>query len=587
MCGLAGKLSFEGLNNKQAHAQIQLMLQKLIHRGPDGSEIYSNSKEICLGAVRLSMIDSTNQSTLLFNENNSIVLAYNGEIYNHTSLRDKLVASNHKFKTHNDGEVIIHLYEEIGMNFINALDGMFAFALWDNNRQRLILARDHIGIKPLYYYRDNAEVIFSSEMKAILSTLPITPSLNINALSSYYNYRFIPAPLTPFEKIHKLEPGSMIVFEHYSQQHINFWSPDKATTLESRNFKEILTEAIISTSVSDHNLGVFLSGGLDSSVILSTLSEASTTNITSFTVGYDIKGYENESEYALSVARHCGSKNHYIEIKSQELLKEINKSWTYLDEPLYSTVSVSTYVLATLASSMSYKGILTGDGSDELLMGYNYLFNTVDAVKNNEDWVRQYSKSIGWFSNIWRKKLLCNINHHKKLTLLNTLPGNHPLEQVRYFELRYRLPEYHLARVDRLTMAHSLEARVPFLRKDVVSWALNESAFALATPGKQKDVLRLNFAHLLPSNINKRKKQPFTTPFISWMQGPLKQNIYDLLLTHNFSSSLGFSKNDLEAFLLDCYRHNDEENFRTLWGIFSLYKWYEATMTHTDNALSC
>lgn len=568
MCGVAGIFHPYFSPSK---TNVNHMLDTIQHRGPDGRDVFVGP-DICLGIVRLAMLDSKSHTSILSNETNTIYLTYNGEIYNHHLLRNKLKTKGHEFKTKNDGEVIIHLYEEKSFHFVEDLEGMFSFALWDVNKKTLCLGRDRFGIKPLYFKKKGGGIVFSSELKGILSLEKKFPEINSIGLASYFNYRFIAAPYTIFKNIAKLEPGTLLIAKEDEIKIKKYWEPcfKLKKKKETISFASLFHSAIQTTAEADFPLGVFLSGGLDSSAILSSLSRKPPYSSLSFTVGYDFSTHMDERVEAHNIARYLQSKHYHTYIKSSDLLHILDKVIWHLDEPIYSTVSLSTYVLAELAAT-HVKGVLTGDGSDELFMSYSYLQESFTNIKNRTDWKLAYQEQIGWIPADWKEILLidpsqaiqCDLIEYKDEIEINTL---------RYFELRYRLPEYHLARVDRLSMAHGLEARIPFLRKEVVSYILGEEINS--SLGERKNLLRNIVDDFLPDAYIQKNKKPFTAPFNQWLKNYLKKEVYELVLESNYHLTLGLNLVGLENLLKRSYAGEDYL-FSILWGIFNLYKWYD------------
>lgn len=568
MCGLAGIFHQYFSPEK---ADVEQMLNTIQHRGPDGRDLFVNA-DICLGIVRLAMLDSKNNTSILSNETNTIYLAYNGEIYNHQVLRNALKAKGHEFKTQNDGEVIIHLYEEKSFHFVKDIDGMFAFALWDTNKKILCLGRDALGIKPLYFKKQDEKIIFSSELKGILTLEKQFPEISSIGLASYFNYRFITAPHTIYKNINKLEPGTLLIAKEGKIEIKKYWEPCfNIENKEVTSFSTLFHSAIHTTAEADSPLGVFLSGGLDSSAILASLSNKLPYSSLSFTIGYDFSTHMDERLEADTIANHLQSKHYHTYIKSSDISRILNKVSWHLDEPTYSTVSLSTYVLAELAAQ-HVKGVLTGDGSDELFMSYHYLQKPFEAIKNKTDWKLSYQEQIGWLPTDWKKILLtdpsqvaqCDFIKEKDAVEVNTL---------RYFELKYRLPEYHLARVDRLSMAHGLEARVPFLRKEIVAYLLGQTITNALETGERKNLLRDIITNYFPTKSIQKNKKPFTAPFGEWLKSSLKKEVYEIILGTNYHLTLGLNFLGLKSLIKRCYA-GEENLFPILWGIFNLYKWY-------------
>lgn len=572
MCGIAGQLYLTNASASIQRSVVTTMLNTIQHRGPDSSSTYHEEGVLSMGAVRLSMVDSEVNTVIFGNRNNSIHLVYNGEIYNHVALREELSRGGYKFATRNDGEVIIGLYEKYGNDFLNLLDGMFAFVLWDQEKQTLLMARDHIGIKPLYYARVDNTLVFASEAKAIVSAYPSLASISEGSVADYVKYRFIPAPKSIYSNVHKVEPGTYVVVNNTEISKHTYWKPTFNNSGEASGFENIFKTAV-ETSISDeHKIGIFLSGGLDSSAVVSVRAEKE-KYIDTFTVGYDTKGYEDEGYYARILSDEFKTLHHYKKIKDDEISQILTRSIWHLDEPLYSTVGVSNYVLAETAAR-TVKGVMTGDGSDELLMGYPYLIAALEALKEGGDWKSTYESQIGWIDDKWANRILPKELSEKAEVLIDG-DSRYPLDEMRYFELRYRLPEYHLTRMDRLTMAHGLEARVPFLRRNLVDWCSNQTSEALLVPGLQKLILKQSQEHRLPDAILNRRKQPFTAPYRRWLEGPLKRELYEIMLGSGYHRNFSMKRAGLEALINESY-DNDTELLSVVWGFYVLFKWYDA-----------
>ncbi len=569
MCGLAGIFHQYFFPPK---LDVEQMLNTIQHRGPDGRDLFVND-DVCLGIVRLAMLDSKSDTSILSNETNSIYLAYNGEIYNHQVLRNALKAKGHEFKTKNDGEVIIHLYEEKSFQFVKDIDGMFAFALWDTNKKILCLGRDALGIKPLYFKKQkNKKIVFSSELKGILTLEKYFPEISLTGLASYFNYRFIAAPHTIYKNINKLEPGTLLIAKKGEIEIKKYWEPCfNIANKEAISFPTYFHSAMYTTAKADFPLGVFLSGGLDSSAILVSLSNKLSYALLSFTVGYDLSTPVDERLEAGTIANYLQSKHYHTYIKSNDISRILNKVLWHLDEPIYSTVSLSTYVLAELAAQ-HVKGVLTGDGADELLMSYHYLQKPFEAIKNRTDWKSSYQEQIGWLPTDWKKILLADPSQIVEYDVIKD-KDSVEINALRYFELRYRLPDYHLARVDRLSMAHGLEARVPFLRKEIVTYILGQTIASSLDTEKRKSLLYDIVTNYLPAKCIQKNKKPFTAPFEEWLKNSLKGEVYEMILGTNYHMTLGLNFIGLESLIKRCYA-GEENLFPILWGIFNLYKWY-------------
>lgn len=575
MCGIAGVIRYNNISNNDALV-VEQMLKDIKHRGPDSENTYTNYRDLYIGGVRLAIVDRAKSNQPLKNEDGSVVMFYNGEIYNYQHLRRALIGRGHHFRTDGDGEVIIHLYEECPKTFAEKLDGMFTFVIWDENHRRLILGRDRVGIKPLYYWENQNELCFASESQALFWNKSIPLSLDYEGVQQYLGYRFTFAPNTIYSNIKKLEPATILKYEKDKIEIYKYWDCLNVVNMKCSNqevFNTIFTDAVNSTFDENVSIGMLLSGGLDSSSIAASLRYNKPINM--FTVGYDISGVEDERVYAKIVAEHLMHNYHETIVDSNKVMDHMKKVICALGEPIYSTASLSTYLACSLASQHE-RVVMSGDGSDELLLGYEHFRIINNVIKDKGNWREVYRQQIGLLSNEWQDRLYSDeLIKYRDSDIFNKIPQDRsPFEQVFLFELLYRLPEYHLLRVDRLSMNHSLEVRVPFLRNKLVEWALNSNKEALLYCEQEKELLRDVVKQTLPPVINRRAKQKFSSPYISWLTGPLNKIVFELLLTSGYHTSLGIRKKGLEE-LKSAFERDPLENARFVWGVFILFSWYE------------
>src|SRR3989338_7287576 len=370
MCGIFGCYGFE---DKQLLSRMSKILQ---HRGPDGSGFFLD-KNICLGNNRLAIIDSENCKQLIHNEDECIWITYKGEIYNGSELKKDLEERGHRFYTNTDTEVIIHSYEEYGTECLNRFNGMFAFALWDGNKKQLFLARDNFGIKPLYYYMKDGKFLFSSEIKGILKHREISPEVNINSLNSYIALRYSSGKETLFKDIFKLLPGSFLIIKGTKSELKRYWSPEselknKQISVSPSEIERYLNQAVIDRLASDKPMGIFLSGGIDSGLILDTIyrkAPESLNRITAFTIGVENhKESKEEMKYAELVSKNYNTR-HSSTLIDSTIISDLPYITYSLDEPVATPTTMLTYKLAKKASKIC-PVILTGDGSDEIFGNY-------------------------------------------------------------------------------------------------------------------------------------------------------------------------------------------------------------------------
>lgn len=559
MCGIAGIIN---LKKGVCLNKVKVMLKKLKHRGPTTSEIWRH-ENIALGCARLSMCDTANKKSVFTSKDGQIVLVYNGEITNYTDLKQKLVEHGHHFLTNNDAEIIIHLYEEKDCGFISYLDGMFAFCLVDLRKKtpRIILGRDHFGIKPLYICKHNDEVVFSSEIRPILYYVP-KQKLNMKAISSYLNYRFIANPLTPFENIEKLEPSHILIINKTIRKKV--YEPEYKPV--NGSLYDILQQCVKRNLQADVPLGFFISGGMDSGII-ATLAANMNYKGLGFTIKYGNSSL-NEDKYASEISKkYPNIKNKYVDVCGNINLPQIiDKVVQSLEEPIYSTVSVSTYLLAREARKY-ISGVLTGDGADELFMSYKYLASSYLDKKP----IKAYKQNIGWLSPEMKNLLFTNRTIFRRINLIPQ--KENVIDVYRNFEIKYRLSDYHLLRLDKLTMAHSLESRVPFLSAYVLYYANQLNFHNILTDNEEKRLFKENFRHILPDAICNRSKQPFSAPYKDWIDTLLKDDILKVFQDKVCCRRFSIKPEKLKYLITK----NDKSYFEytAIWGLYILFKWYK------------
>src|SRR5947199_8782394 len=374
MCGICGIVYPVAAQWVERDTLAQINAQ-IVHRGPDDDGFFVEGN-VGLAMRRLSIIDVRTGHQPISNEDESLWIVYNGEIYNHRELRSKLEARGHRYRTKSDTETIVHLYEEYGRDCVQHLHGMFAFAIWDRRSRRLFIARDRLGIKPLYYFYDGTKFVFGSEIKAILAYPGIKPEFNKNTLAEYLAFGYIAGPETMFAGIRKLLPGHTLELDDSGEIKIeSYWDLSVPADSERRprghyinGYRELLEECVASHLMSDVPLGVFLSGGLDSSAVAALTSKIRGEQIETFSVGYGEEAYR-ELPYAREVARHIGSRHHEVRLSRQEFFDSLPKLIWHEDEPIVWPSSISLYFVARLARER-VTVVLTGEGSDETLAGY-------------------------------------------------------------------------------------------------------------------------------------------------------------------------------------------------------------------------
>lgn len=547
MCGIAGIFDTTKCDNKRL---VKRMLRTMKHRGPDGWA-YKHNDFVSLGLVRLSMNSIKTPTHVHANTKNDIFCVFNGEIYNHLDLRKKLGLNTVSGKKYNDADIIIPMYEKYGKDFVKYLDGMFAIAIMD--KDKLLLFSDKFGIKPIYYsILSNGNFVFSSELKAILS---ITKKHRISAkgLSSFLQYRFVAHPLTIFEDIFKFGPCQILEITQNGIKKYNYkiiCSPTKTLSKWGKS--------IVNYDSSEVKIGAFLSGGLDSSILCSLFGDKKHV----FTIKYDNNQGINETDFAACVARKNNLIHHIVNANKRIVKMNLDKAIILLEEPLYSTVALSTYLLAKSAKKY-VKGIISGDGADEMFIGYNYIRTAMNNVGSE---LQTYKQQISWLPRDTQKRLFNR--KPQNLNLIKT--SDNPLQNIVDFERKYRLPDYHLFRLDKMTMANSVEGRVPFLSQEIINYLSGHSLRKIYTnPPKQQ--LAKTFSNILPANILNRKKQPFTAPWVDWIDGYLHK---DIMRTFNNNSLCDlFDVSQPELLNLINKPLKQYSDYTAIWGLYVLLKW--------------
>ncbi|MDQ3740248.1 MAG: asparagine synthase (glutamine-hydrolyzing), partial [Actinomycetota bacterium] len=558
------------------------MRDTMTHRGPDDGGTWSRAQDrIAFGHRRLSIVDlSPAGHQPMCNEDGTVWITYNGEIYNHAALRDELERKGHTYRSNTDTETIVHLYEEEGERCVERLQGMFAFGIWDTRRRELFLARDRVGIKPLYYAQPAGGFVFGSEIKALLEHPAITPELDEEAFHHYLTFICTPAPMTMFKGVRKLAPGERMVVTADGRVRSEVWwspfSPRVAADVgamsegeQEERLIELLRAAIKKRMMADVPFGVFLSGGVDSSTNVALMSELMDQPVRTFTVAFDEHEKYNELQYARQVAERYGTDHHEIVIDDADLAAFVPELIHHQDEPIADWVCVPLHFVAKLARDSGTIVVQVGEGSDELFHGYrHYLrqarlrrrlweplmrmprpvrrFAAAGASQATQRLGRgfQYGDIVGaaaeerlpfWggavnFRGDIKRKVLTNGRVHPDAygfvdelwqRAERELPGADLLQKMTFLELKLRLAELLLMRVDKMTMATSVEARVPFLDHDFVEFAVALPERMKVRDGVGKYALKKAVDGLVPSELVHRPKQGFGAPVSEWFRGDL------------------------------------------------------------------
>ena len=626
MCGIAGFITRQaGIDSRNVLSRMTATIQ---HRGPDDEGFYEATTEdgryrVGLGHRRLSIIDLSTGHQPIGNENGRIQIVFNGEIYNFKELRQRLITLGHHFATVSDTETIVHAYEEYGDACVEHFRGMFAFAIWDSDRERLFLARDRFGKKPLFIHTQRDMVVFASEIKALLAYPGIEAQVNTDAVWDYLAYRYVPGPATLLAQISKLAPGSYAVWERGRLRETRYYFPpdrDPRPDIEIPadpvgSFLDLLNESVRIRMVSDVPFGAFLSGGIDSSAIVGLMARHSTLPVKTFSVGFAELKY-SELEYARVIAKQFSTEHHELLISQDHLMDALPALVRYRDAPVSEPSDIPIYLLAKEARN-SVKMVLTGEGSDEFLGGYPkhvferfvtpyhaipsllrhglieplvqmlpYRFRRAKTAVVNLGLGSPEERMPRWFgalSNAERSKLVAFALPNQPVSSsvpFDTMPQNSALRRILYFDQTSWLPDNLLERGDRMTMAASLEARMPFMDHELAAF-VSALPDACRVRGLQtKWILREAMKRLLPEAILKRPKVGFRVPVNEWFRGPMRAYLYDHLVSVDSKTREYYRHEALEKILQE-HMQGRQNHEKLLWSLLTLEIWHRECLSAT------
>src|SRR4030067_586735 len=631
MCGICGIVDFKG--NSIDKGLISVMMDSLSHRGPDGEGVFINqgsmgNGQAALGHRRLSIIDLKTGSQPMFNENKSIAVVYNGEIYNFNEFKKDLIKRGHRFKTKSDTEVILHQYEEDGWECAKRFNGIFAFALWDDNKKTLLLARDRIGIKPLYYFYNDKRLIFASEIRAILKALYEKPEVDSSSLFRYLILQYIPAPATLYKNIYKLLPASVLILNKKDMEIKKYLDVKEAKGERLKaNDEEKICERLLKTIdesvndqlISDVPLGAFLRGGIDSSTIVALMSKRMKESVKTFSVGFETNDpYYNELNYARIASRYFKTEHHEIIVRPQDVVNIFPVIARHLDDPINDPAVLPTYMVSKLAKE-HVKVVLSGEGADELFGGYlrysldklakdyqllpkrvrNGLIKTVLAeiiedkvvflginALSEGDWPSRYLKWVSVFDKDCLNTVLGNPvfieDEWSKLRAFFRLihdeynPPFPPLakggvggfesDPIFYTDIKTWLPDDLLIKVDTMSMAHGLEARVPYLDNRIVDFALSIPSWLKIKGFKRKYIFKKAVSNILPDEIVSRSKRGFELPISHWFRNELKDFVLERL-SDDSVRRMGFFYPSSVNKIIKEHINGNEDNSLQRWGL--------------------
>ena len=622
MCGICGIVKFDSADAVNPEL-LGAMTSALEHRGPD-DQGYFHDGSAGLGHRRLSIIDLGGGQQPIFNEDRSATIVFNGEIYNYAALTKDLKARGHQFRTHSDTETILHSYEEYGEDCVDSLRGMFSFAIWDRRRRRLFVARDRLGIKPLYYYCGKTFLAFASELKSLLQIPEVPRQLDPVALDLYLSLRYVPGPRTMFKDIWKLQPGHLLTLEESKLRIRQYWdipveAPQELSFKAAlEKFRGLLEESVRLRLIAEVPLGVFLSGGLDSSAILAVMSKITgRQRIKTFSVGYAATTPEeeqsNEFDYARIAANAFDAEHHEYRVNSQEFCDAIPKLVWYLDEPLADPSCIPLYFISKLARE-HITVVLSGEGADETMAGYGLyrkmlllerLRNSVGPLGHKlaagaASWIpaaavsrylqmaslpleQRYNGISRAFLPDTKQALL---GRDDRLGMRDGLRehfapywsaanGSSALSRMLYVDTKVWLADDILLKADKMTMAHGLELRVPFLDHKLVEFTAGLPPEFKLRGRWGKVLLREAMSGILPQTILSRAKKGFPVPTEQWLRGPLKGYVRDTLLSADSACREYFNAGTIERLL----RENESgstNRHQEIWTLLVFESWHRS-----------
>lgn len=587
----------------------------MTHRGPDDSGIYVD-RNVGLAHRRLSIIDLSTGHQPMSNEDDSIWIVFNGEIYNYIELRNALLSRGHVFKTLSDTEAIIHAYEEYGIECLQKLRGMFSFVLWDNSQKLLFGARDRLGEKPFYYTTVDGTFIFSSEIKSILLNNKVKREVNDVALYCYLNNRYVPGPETMFRNIWKLQPGHYLLIQNKRIQVERYWDVNQieiSTNLYNveNQFLDMLKDCVRMRLMSEVPLGVFLSGGLDSSMVVALMSKISNSQIKTFSVGYEEDHGVNEFSYARLVAEKYDTDHHELPITTHEFRDVLPDLVWHMDEPISDPAAIPLLYLSRYAKK-HVTVILSGEGADEILAGY-YIYKKMLAIEKYRELPESIRRII---LNVLMKCLIdgskfkdyllrsnvplenryrgvskpfssteiaslfsINKNYEERLDNIyndyyRTSKNMHPLNKMLYADIKTWLPDDLLMKADKMTMAASQELRVPYLDHELVEFTYSLPIEKKINNGCTKYLLKKVAEDLIPKSIVYRKKKGFPIPISHWFKGSLNDYGREILLDSESSCRMFFTSAAISE-ILDKHKSGKKDYSESIWNLMVFETWHK------------
>ena len=613
MCGICGVYNF-GTGEPADPVALKRATDAMAHRGPDDEGFHLDGA-MGLGNRRLSIIDLPGGHQPIANEDESVWITFNGEIYNYRDLRPDLLARGHQFRTNSDTETILHLYEEYDLSFLDHLRGMFAFAIWDSRQRRLLLARDRLGVKPLFFRVEAGRLAFASELRTLRELLPHPAEIDPQSIYDFFGFRYIPAPRTFYRGVEKLLPGHYLVADPTGVRSHAYWDipPEEETKKPPQEIAaeivEQLREAVRLRLIADVPLGVFLSGGTDSSAVVALMAELGARPLRTFSVGFD-EPEHNELPFARAVANRYATEHHELVVRPENLRDELPRLVAFRDEPIAEPTDVALYLISRLAAQ-SVKVVLAGEGGDELFAGYpkyaaDRLAGLVSALphKITRALIRllpyrqrrvktalealsirdEAERSVTWFAsfsreereNLFAPEFLAQVDpsHPARVfaSYLEKVRDRSPLKRMLYADLKVWLPDNLLLRGDLMTMAASIEERGPFLDHRLVEMAARLPTRLLTRGFRTKALLKDALRPYVPEEALFRRKVGFRVPVGEWFKKPLRSLVGDLLLSPQATTRGYFNARSMEK----CVREHFDgvrDRQKQLWALVNFELW--------------
>ncbi|MFC1698987.1 asparagine synthase (glutamine-hydrolyzing) [Candidatus Omnitrophota bacterium] len=626
MSAIAGVFNLDGA--KVSGELLSRMTDTLQHRGPDGSGmVFSSSVDLGLGHRRLKIVDLMDSQQPLGNEDQSVWVICDGEIYNYSQLKEMLQTKGHKFKSQSSAEAIIHLYEEKGVECVRDLRGCFAFAIWDNRNRRLLLARDRIGQRPLCYFLDHKRLIFGSEIKSILQDQDVDRKLNIESLHDYLTLGYTPAPNTMFKGISKLPPGHILVCEKGQVKIERYWSLNYAEKekMSLPEYEErilsLLKEAVRVRLVAGAAPCAFLSGGTDSSAIVALISQLGQTNIKTFSIGLQEQEF-SELKFAREISALFGTKHQEYIVRPDDVIKTLPHLIWYYNEPFGDSSCIPTYYASKMAAKFT-RSVLTGDGGDESFGGYErfiglnlsrfierlpqsfYRFSAnflkaieskalgrksdfqkisrfLEAVSKYRDPVKRYQRWVSYFDDQQKNSLYTDIARETLANkdtfdyfkqVFSEAQAKSFMDKILYLEFKTGFPGDSLVKIDIAAMANSLQVRSPFLDQSLLEFTARIPANLKLKNFTTKYIFKKALLKILPKQIIYRRKQGFGIPISQWFRGEMKEFVQDILLD-NAVSNKGYLRKDVIAAMLKEHITGGADHTYRIWALLNLELWH-------------